>query len=47
MVGLKLLAMDEQDLDVISAQVQDAVSKPEMLEFSAKKKQFSFYTVCT
>ncbi len=41
MAGLKLMALDEQDLDVISAQVQDAVSKPEMLEFSAKRKQFS------
>ncbi len=41
MAGLKLMAFDEQDLDVISAQVQDAVSKPEMLEFSAKRKQFS------
>lgn len=41
MAGLKLLAMDTEDLAVISAHVQDAVSKPSMLEYVPSKKQFS------
>ncbi|MDZ7824576.1 MAG: DUF2948 family protein [Ahrensia sp.] len=41
MDGLKLLALDIEDLAVISAHVQDAVSKPSMLEYAAKTKQFS------
>lgn len=41
MAGLKLIAFDQEDLDVISAHVQDAVSKPEMMEYAAKTRQFS------
>lgn len=41
MADLKLIAMDAQELALISAHVQDAVSKPGMLEFSEKRKQFS------
>lgn len=41
MAGLKLIAMDAQDLEVFSANVQDAISKPEMLDYKPSKKQFS------
>ncbi len=43
MSGLKLIALDVEDLAVVSAHVQDAVSKPDMLEYSAKQKQFSLF----
>ena len=38
---LKLIALDEDDLAVISAQVQDAVTKPGAIEFSPATKRFS------
>ena len=43
MAGLKLIALDQEDLAIVSAHVQDAVSKPEMLDYSPKKKQFSLF----
>lgn len=41
MNGLKLLALDEEDLAVVSAHVQDAVFKVSGLEYDARRKQFS------
>lgn len=41
MDGLKLLALDESDLTVISAQMQDAITKPDMLEYHPAAKRFS------
>jgi len=41
MTGLKLLALDEEDLAVVSAHVQDAVFKVSGLEYDARRKQFS------
>lgn len=41
MDGLKLLALDEEDLAVVSAHVQDAVFKVSGLEYDARRKQFS------
>lgn len=41
MDALKLLALDTEDLAVISAQVQDAVTKPELLEYDPKAKRFT------
>jgi hypothetical protein len=41
MMSLKLLALDETDLAVISACMQDAVFKVADLEFWAKQKQFA------
>jgi hypothetical protein len=37
---LRLMALDVEDLAVISAQVQDAVSKPEALDYRPAVKQF-------
>lgn len=37
---LKLVALDEQDLKIVSAHVQDAVMKVGDLEFSAASKRF-------
>jgi hypothetical protein len=37
---LKLVALDEEDLAIISAHVQDAVMKVENLEYSLPKKKF-------
>lgn len=41
MEPLKLLALDEEDLAVISAHVQDAVAKVGDLDFSPARKQFA------
>lgn len=41
MADLKLIALDEADLAVISAHVQDAVCKPAMFDFAPSKRQFS------
>lgn len=41
MEGLKLLALDEEDLDVVSAHMQDAVFKTGEMEFDGKVGQFS------
>ncbi|WP_421857779.1 DUF2948 family protein [Oricola sp.] len=38
---LKLLALDTEDLAVISAQVQDAVTRPGVIEYSPRNKRFS------
>lgn len=37
---LKLVALDEQDLEIVSAHVQDAVMKVGDLDFSAASKRF-------
>jgi hypothetical protein len=37
---LKLVALDEEDLAIISAQVQDAVMKVEHLDYAASSRQF-------
>lgn len=41
MKPLKLMALDRQDLTVIAAQVQDAITKPAYVEFSARDKRFT------
>ncbi|WP_018688443.1 DUF2948 family protein [Ahrensia kielensis] len=41
MADLKLIAMDDADLAVISAHVQDAVCKPAMFEYTPASRQFS------
>lgn len=41
MAGLKLIALDSEDLAMMSAQVQDAITKPTMLDYVPKQKQFS------
>lgn len=41
MDGLKLAALDESDLTVISAQMQDAITKPSTFDFSPSAKRFS------
>jgi hypothetical protein len=38
---LKLMALDAEDLAVISAQVQDAVTKPDAIDYSPKNKRFT------
>lgn len=38
---LKLMALDEEDLAVVSAQVQDAVTKTEALDFRPGDKRFT------
>jgi hypothetical protein len=40
MDALKLIALDEQDLRIVSAHVQDAVMKVEELDFAARDKKF-------
>lgn len=40
MDALKLIALDEQDLGIVSAHVQDAVMKVGDLEFAAREKRF-------
>lgn len=40
MDALKLIALDEQDLRIVSAHVQDAVMKVEELDFAAREKKF-------
>ena len=42
MDGLKLLALDESDLTVISAQMQDAITKPALLDYAPAAKRFTF-----
>ena len=37
---LKLVALDQEDLDVVSAHVQDAVMKVESLDYQRAAKQF-------
>jgi len=41
MDGLKLMALDESDLTVISAQMQDAITKPSTFDFRPSAKRFS------
>lgn len=41
MSGLKLLALDEEDLDIISAHMQDSVFKVGEASFDARLKQFT------
>lgn len=41
MKPLKLMALDREDLTVIAAQVQDAITKPAYVEFSARDKRFT------
>ncbi|MGB7433192.1 MAG: DUF2948 family protein [Ahrensia sp.] len=41
MKPLKLMALDREDLTVIAAQVQDAITKPAYFEFSARDKRFT------
>ena len=38
---LKLMALDAEDLAVISAQVQDAVTKPDAFDFRPRDKRFT------
>ncbi|GAB4355651.1 MAG: DUF2948 family protein [Oricola sp.] len=38
---LRLMALDGEDLAVVSAQVQDAVTKPEALDFRPREKRFT------
>ncbi|MCI5074266.1 DUF2948 family protein [Oricola sp.] len=38
---LKLMALDAQDLAVISAQVQDAVTRPDALDYRPREKRFT------
>ncbi|RUU62054.1 DUF2948 family protein, partial [Mesorhizobium sp. M7A.T.Ca.TU.009.01.1.2] len=40
MTGLKLIALDDQDLSIVSAHVQDAVLKVSDLEFLPAAKRF-------
>jgi hypothetical protein len=40
MTGLKLIALDDQDLSIVSAHVQDAVLKVSDLEFMPAAKRF-------
>lgn len=41
MSGLKLLALDEEDLDIVSAHMQDSVFKVAECAFDARTRQFS------
>jgi len=41
MAGLKLLALDESDLMVISAQMQDAVTRADYLDYQPAKRRFT------
>ncbi len=41
MSGLKLIALDESDLMVISAQVQDAITRPDYLDFAPSTRRFT------
>lgn len=41
MTGLKLMALDASDLTVISAQVQDALTKPDLIDYAPAQKRFS------
>jgi hypothetical protein len=41
MTGLKLLALDSEDLSVISTHMQDSVFKPADVAFEARHSQFS------
>ena len=41
MGALKLLALDESDLVVISAQMQDAVTKPEAFDWAQRAQRFT------
>ena len=41
MSKLKLIALDDSDLAVISTHVQDALTRPDSLDFSARTKRFS------
>ena len=38
---LKLMALDAEDLAVISAQVQDAVTRPDAFDFAQREKRFT------
>lgn len=38
---LKLMALDAEDLAVISAQVQDAVTKPDAIDYRPRDKRFT------
>jgi hypothetical protein len=38
---LKLMALDAEDLAVISAQVQDAVTKPDAIDYRPREKRFT------
>ncbi len=44
MSELKLLALDEEDLDIVSAHMQDAVFKMADLEFDRKRGHFALTT---
>jgi hypothetical protein len=41
MTELKLLALDEDDLKIVSAHMQDSVFKPADIDWSPKRRQFS------
>ena len=41
MSGLKLIALDESDLTVISAQMQDAITRPDYLDFAPATHRFT------
>ncbi|MBT9371979.1 DUF2948 family protein [Rhizobium sp. CSW-27] len=41
MTDLKLLALDEEDLKIVSAHMQDSVFKPHDIDWSPKRRQFS------
>lgn len=38
---LRLMALDAEDLAVVSAQVQDAVTRPEALDYRPREKRFT------
>jgi len=38
---LRLMALDAEDLAVVSAQVQDAVTKPEAIDYRPREKRFT------
>jgi len=41
MTGLKLLALDEEDLEIVSAHMQDSVFKADEIEYEGKSGHFS------
>ncbi|SIQ03228.1 Protein of unknown function [Rhizobium sp. RU35A] len=41
MTDLKLLALDEEDLKIVSAHMQDSVFKPHDIDWSPKRRHFS------
>jgi hypothetical protein len=41
MDGLKLMALDASDLTVISAQMQDAITKPDLIDYAPAARRFT------